>query len=260
MELYYEIQGNGRPVILVHSGGADLRDWTYVAPLLAKDYKVIIFDGRGAGKSPDPKEDVNYVEDLKALLDHLKIPKAAIVGHSMGGQIATDFALEYHEKVSELVLIAPALSGFNYSLEFLTYINKVSEAAPDIDNMIEVSLSAPSYCVVQSGPKRELAENMLRHHINRTFQWPDFKIIWPEPPAAERLGELTAKTLFMIGTEELPDNVRVADYFRQHSNAKITEIPGADHMATLTHPKELTHFITAFMEDDIYDATNTRRE
>ncbi|MCY8231173.1 alpha/beta fold hydrolase [Priestia endophytica] len=249
MDLYYEVNGNGRPVVLLHSGGADLRDWTFVAPLLAKHYKVVAFDGRGAGKSPNPVGDVNCVEDLKGLLDHLNIHKATLIGHSLGGQIATDFSLEYPEYVSELVLIAPALTGFNYSSEFAKYMNKVSAAAPDIDKMIKVSQSALSYRVVQASPHKELTEQMLRHHIKRTFNWPAFDMIWPNPPAAERLDELTVKTLFMIGTEELPDNLRVADYFRKQSDARIVEISGADHMVTLTHPEDLYRQITGFMKE-----------
>lgn len=248
MDLYYEMKGNGHPVVLIHSGGADLRDWTYVAPLLANHYTVITYDGQGAGKSPNPTGDVNCVEDLKELLEHLNIFKAAIVGHSMGGQIATDFALEYPEKVSELILIEPSLTGFNYSPEFLTYMNKVSEAAPNVDKMIEISQSAPLYRVVQSSPHKELAETMLRHHINRTFKWPAFHMIWPDPPAADRLGELTVKTLLLIGTEELPDNHSVAEYFQQYSNASIIKIPDSDHMVTLTHPDSLYHHITSFIE------------
>lgn len=52
MDLYYEVNGNGHPVVLLHSGGADLRDWTFLTSLLAKHYKVVTFDGRGTGKSP----------------------------------------------------------------------------------------------------------------------------------------------------------------------------------------------------------------
>lgn len=85
MDLYYEVNGNGHPVVLIHSGGADLRDWTFVAPLLVKHHMIITYDGQGAGKSPDPTDDVNCVEDLKGLLDHLNIHTATLVGHSMGG-------------------------------------------------------------------------------------------------------------------------------------------------------------------------------
>ncbi|MGE7052772.1 alpha/beta fold hydrolase, partial [Paenibacillus glucanolyticus] len=112
MDLHYEVYGNGKPVVLIHSGGADMRDWSSVVPLLSEDFHVISFDGRGAGRSPSPIEPANYVQDLLSLLDHLNIPQAAVVGHSMGGQIATEFAIQYPERVSELILIAPALSGF----------------------------------------------------------------------------------------------------------------------------------------------------
>ncbi|WP_102029144.1 alpha/beta fold hydrolase [Salirhabdus sp. Marseille-P4669] len=249
MDLYYEVQGDGHPVVLIHSGGADSRDWTYVAPLLANDYKVITYDGRGAGKSPTPTGDVHCVEDLKQVLDHLKISHATIIGHSMGGQIATDFALEYPELVSELILIAPSLTGFPYSQEFSNYMNEITAAFPDIDKMIKISQSAPLYRIVQSSPHRTLAEKMLRHHILRTFDWPAFELIWPEPHAAERLEELNPKTLLLIGTEEIPDNIRVAEYFQEHANARIVKIPDADHMMTLTHPNILYNHITNFMEE-----------
>lgn len=250
MDLHYEVSGKGHPVVLLHSGGADLRDWTFVAPLLAKHYMVVCFDGHGAGKSPDPVGDVNLVEDLKELLDHLNLHRVILIGHSMGGQTATDFSLEYPEYVSELILIAPALTGFNYSLEFVEYMNKVNAVAPDINKMIEISQSAPSYRVVQASPHKALNEQMLRHHIERTFKWPVFEMIWPNPPAAERLAELTVKTLFIIGTEELTDNLRVADSFRKQTAARIIEISGADHMVTLTHPEDLNRHIIHFLKGD----------
>lgn len=254
MNLHYQLDGNGRPITLIHSGGADLRDWTFVAPLLAQDHSVIRYDGQGAGQSPDPTEDVNCIEDLKDLLDYLGIKETVLVGHSMGGQIATDFSLEHPEYISELILIAPALTGFDYSPDFEDYMKKVMTAAPDIEKMIEISQSAPSYSVVQSGPHKMLAEEMLRHHLKRTFQWPNFKMVWPEPPAAERLDELAVNTLFIIGTEELPDNLRVADYFQEHTKVKIVEVSDADHMLTLTHPEELYHHIIEFLGDDGLDA------
>ena len=74
-------------------------------------------------------------------------------------------------------------------------------------------------------------------------------MVWPNPPAAERLHELTIKTLFMIGTEELLDNLRVADCFRKQTNAKIVEISSSDHMVTLTHPEVLYRHIIEFMEE-----------
>ncbi len=148
MDLYYQINGEGHPIVLLHSGGTDLRDWTYLTPLLTKDYKVVTFDVRGIGKSPSPNEKANYFEDLLLLIDHLELEKATLVGHSIGGQIATEFALHYPEKVKDLILIAPSLSGFNYSQGFNEYINGINQAAPDIDQMLDVSLRAVLLCQV----------------------------------------------------------------------------------------------------------------
>ncbi|UOQ92214.1 alpha/beta hydrolase [Halobacillus shinanisalinarum] len=248
MDLYYEVNGKGHPVVLV-TGGADVRNWTFVTSLLAKHYKVVAFDGRGTGKSPSPLEDVNHVEDLLSLLDHLDINQATLIGHSMGGQIATEFALDYPERVSNLVLLAPGLSGFSYSKEFEEKIKAVHEAAPDIDKMVELLISDPSYRVVTGSPHRNLMVQMLRHHMSRMFEWPAVKIILSQPPAIERLGELTAKTLLIIGKEDSPDNLRVANYFRNHSDAQIIEIPDADHMLNLTHPEKLYQQIIGFMKE-----------
>lgn len=249
MDLYYEISGNGKPVVLLHSGGADLRDWTFVAPILAKQYKVVAYDGRGAGKSPSPTVPANYVADLLALLDHLEIEKAALVGHSMGGRIATDFALEHPDRVSELVLIGPALSGFSFSREFEEWMQKINAAFPDLDKVIELSFDAPSYRIIKSSPQWDLMIQMFTHHLKKTSEWGTFESVWPEPPAIERLGDMKARTMLIIGDEELPDNLLMAECFRRIPDFRLVKLAGADHMVTLTHPDELFHHITRFLEE-----------
>ncbi|AXI08489.1 alpha/beta hydrolase [Oceanobacillus zhaokaii] len=249
MDLYFEITGNGHPVVLIHSGGADSRLWTFLAPLLSKHYKVIAFDGRGAGKSPSPLKHANYVEDVRTLMDYLELKQATIIGHSMGGQIATDFALNSPERVSKLILIAPALTGFPYSKEFEQYHIKISEAAPNIDKMLELALDSPTYQVVFESPHKDLTVQMLRHHLGRMLMWPaDFCMKWPQPPAMERLEELNPETLFIIGQKDLADNIRVANCFRKVPNIRFIEKEDADHMLPLTHSEDLYQEITAFME------------
>jgi len=85
--------------------------------------------------------------------------------------------------------------------------------------------------------------------MNRMFEWPAVKLIWQQPLAIERLGELTTKTLLIIGKEDSPDNLHVVDYFRKHSDARIIEIPDADHMVNLTHPEKLYHHINDFIKE-----------
>ncbi|MGI8469957.1 MAG: alpha/beta fold hydrolase [Pyrinomonadaceae bacterium] len=83
-----------------------------MAPELAKNFRVVTYDGRGAGQSPVSTQPTNHVADFEELLDSLDIEKATLFGHSIGGQIAADFTLRNPERVEKLVLIAPGLTGF----------------------------------------------------------------------------------------------------------------------------------------------------
>ncbi len=198
--------------------------------------------------SPSLLKPANYVEDLRLLLEHLQIENAVIIGHSMGGQIATDFSLTYPDKVSELVLIAPGLTGFNYSKELLDSMKKVSEAAPNVEKMVQLALAVPTNRIVMNSPHRELMIDMMRQHILKTFEWKTFEIIWSDPPSIERLGTIKANTLFIIGTEDIPDNYAVAESFKRVPNIEFIEIEGADHMVTLTHPEQVSQSIIKFLK------------
>jgi pimeloyl-ACP methyl ester carboxylesterase len=249
MDLHYEIMGSGKPIVLHHTGGSDSRVWKYLAPLLAKHYKVITFDGRGAGKSPSPVEPVDYVQDLLYLLDHLEIDQVTLLGHSMGGQIVTEFSLLYSDRVTELVLVAPSLSGYPYSKELDQYFQRIQAVAPDIDKMIEIALSAPIYQVTMAGSHRDLLVQMMRDHIEKTFEWKSFEQIWPQTPAIKKLGEIKVKTLFLIGEIEFTDNKRVAECFQEVPDIHFVSIHGADHMVILTHANKIYRCITSFMEE-----------
>ncbi|MFS0916462.1 alpha/beta fold hydrolase [Brevibacillus sp. 179-C 1.1 NHS] len=250
MDLYFEVSGEGKPLILLHSGGADLRDWTFVAPVLAKQYQVILFDGRGCGKSPSPTEPANYVDDLLAIMDHFQLEEATLVGHSIGGQIATEFALAYPQRVSKLVLIAPGLSGYSPSKPFTEWMQTIQAAAPDVDRMLELSLSSCSYRVVMASPQKDLMVEMMKHNIAKMFEWATWESVWPKPPAIERLGELADKTCILTGTEDAPDLHRIAEHFKEVlPERRVIEIIGADHKPTLTHPEEVCRAITEFLED-----------
>ncbi|MFS0674434.1 alpha/beta fold hydrolase [Ornithinibacillus sp. 179-J 7C1 HS] len=249
MDLYYEVKGEGNPVVLLHSGGVDLREWTYITPLLAEHYKVVTFDARGIGKSPSPLNQVNYVEDLLSILNHLKLDKATLIGHSIGGQIATEFALNYPERVKKLVLIGPSLSGFQYSKDYNTFMNTINHAAPDLEKMLELSLNGSLYKIVMTSINRELMVEMHRLYFERILTWPAFEMVWPQPTAIDRLEDLSIETLFIIGKEDFLDNHRVGECFKRAPKVNFVEIPDADHMLPLTHTEELHHHIINFLKE-----------
>jgi pimeloyl-ACP methyl ester carboxylesterase len=205
MDLHHEIQGNGEPIIFLHSGGADLRDWEFIAPKLAQFYRCIAFDGRGAGQSPSPIEVPDYVEDLKNLLDFLDIEDTIMVGHSIGGEIATDFAFAYPQRVSKLVLVAPGLTGYQFSPELVQRFEQIQAAAPNFEKMVQLSLDLPSYQVVMASEQRDRMVEMTTHNTRRALEWQHVwnnVQIWGELPAIPQLNQLAVKTLFIIGTQD----------------------------------------------------------
>ncbi|KIL42142.1 hydrolase [Gordoniibacillus kamchatkensis] len=251
MDLYYEIAGEGSPVVLIHSPGVDSREWKYVAPLLAKTNKVVTFDARGCGRSPAPLSPIRIMDDLRELFDHLALTKVTLVGHSMGGQAATEFTLSYPDLVERLVLIAPSLSGFAYSPEFTEWMAQINSLAPDLGKMVEMSLNGPNYRIAAASPHRDFLREMTVHYMTKVFtEWKSFEVVWPQPPAIERLEEIAATTLFIHGTVEWPDMLRVAEQFKRVPSHRFVQIEGADHMLTLTHAEELAGLILRFLTEE----------
>ncbi|HKX84026.1 MAG TPA: alpha/beta hydrolase [Pyrinomonadaceae bacterium] len=110
LKMYYEIHGSGEPVVLLHGAFMAITDeWIDWIKELSKTRKVIAVEMQGHGRTADVKRDMTYEnlsDDVAALLDHLKIPSADIVGYSLGGGVATLTAIRHPEKVRKVVSIS----------------------------------------------------------------------------------------------------------------------------------------------------------
>ena len=107
--LFYEIHGEGEPLLMLQGWGMDITGWQYILEPLSQVFQVILLDNRGAGRSevtPGEYTTRLLADDAAALLDHLKIRKAHVLGWSMGGMIAQELALAYPRKVNRLILSA----------------------------------------------------------------------------------------------------------------------------------------------------------
>jgi pimeloyl-ACP methyl ester carboxylesterase len=114
VELYYEISGSGPCLVLIEGLGVATWIWEKQTPELSKHFTILTYDNRGAGKSEKPAGPYSIsmmADDLASLLDSLKISQAHILGISMGGFIAQDFALRYPQKVDRLVLVSTSAGG-----------------------------------------------------------------------------------------------------------------------------------------------------
>ena len=111
--IHYERSGSGFPLLLIHAGIADSRMWEPQAKAWANHFDMIRPDLRGFGDSELPPEPYSERADVVALLDHLGVDRAHVIGCSMGGTLATDLAIEHPERVERLVLVAGGVSGSN---------------------------------------------------------------------------------------------------------------------------------------------------
>ena len=107
MNIYYEVHGEGFPLLLIGGLGSQIGSWATQVPIYAQHFKVVVFDNRGAGRSQKPEPGYgteDMADDAAALMDALDIEAAHIVGKSMGGMIGQWLAIKYPEKVSKLVM------------------------------------------------------------------------------------------------------------------------------------------------------------
>src|SRR4051812_9443671 len=128
--LYYDVAGAGPPLVLVHGFTLDARMWDDQIDDLARHYRVVRYDLRGFGRSALPgSEEYADTEDLHALLEHLGIDAAIVVGMSMGGEVAANFALDFPAAVRALVLVDAMIEGHRWSAEWDEAITPVWQGA-----------------------------------------------------------------------------------------------------------------------------------
>ena len=132
VELYYEDYGEGAPVVLIHGLAGDCSAWKAQIESLEKNYRVLAFDNRGAGRSsaPDyPYTSSHFAADTIGLMDAVGITEPAhVIGRSMGGAIAQMMALDYPDRVRSLLITASFGKLDRYGYQILYNINEVVKA------------------------------------------------------------------------------------------------------------------------------------
>ncbi len=110
LKMYYEVHGQGQPLVLLHGSFMTIPlNWSQLLPPLAKDRKVIVVELQGHGRTRDIPRDISYegmADDVSGLLEHLKIDRADILGYSMGGGVAFQFAVRHPDQLRRLVVLS----------------------------------------------------------------------------------------------------------------------------------------------------------
>ncbi len=250
--LYYEVAGEGHPLILLHAGIADRRMWDDQFTVFARHYRTVRYDLRGFGHSPMPPEPYSMRDDLRGLMDHLGITRAHIVAVSIGGGIAVDFALDYPDRVTALVLVASGLSGTTPSEELQRHIAAIDAAEKREDVAAAVELELRLWV---DDPRRspEAVNPTVRERV-REMDTAVFALPQPgtsqrlQPPASERLGEIHAPTLVIYGDGDISDVTETAARLTNGiAGARQIVYPGAAHMVSMEEATAFNDAVLGFL-------------
>jgi len=145
-ELYYEDVGEGPAIVLAHGVGGNRAAWHQQTPVFSKGYRVVTFDHRGFGGSSDVEGlgRSAFVSDLRALLDHLAIDQAVLVGQSMGGGTCVAFASAYPERVRALVVASSlhAIAEPEDVAPIMTAARAATADLPQLDRVLDSAFQA----------------------------------------------------------------------------------------------------------------------
>jgi 3-oxoadipate enol-lactonase len=246
IKMYYEVHGQGEPLLLIMGFGGSVLDWGCVLPpRLAERYRIIMFDNRGAGRStqpPGPYSIRQMADDAAGLMDALGMERAAVFGASMGGMIAQELALNHPHRVEKLVLGCTSAGGSGRVMappEIQAYL----EPRTDMTLYQMLWWSAPAgYPQEFIDAHREIVERKIQSDLLYPSQLHAYKAqldAYKAHDAYSRLSSLRMQTLVLVGDRDIlipQENSRIlADAI---PGARLQIIEGAGHIFWISHPEE----------------------
>jgi len=258
IELYYELEGSGPPIVLIPGFTCDHLIWSSVLPELCKHFTVIAIDNRGAGKSdcPDHPYTIEMMaQDTFELIDHLNLEKTHLMGHSMGGCIVQDLAMRHPNRFKSMTLCNSLIKmnsvGLRMQHFFLhlrqagvskrllfegimpwIFSNEFLQNNSQVQLAIEGNMQSPNP-ITNIGFKRQL-EALSEFNSTHWFQ------------------KINIPTLVINGTEDILCPHQSEKLAKGIINAKLVNFTGSGHAPHLEKPDEFCKTVISFMKSFSY--------
>jgi pimeloyl-ACP methyl ester carboxylesterase len=258
VHLYYEVTGKGRPIVFVHGFGCGIRSWDLQVRALSRRHRVIAYDVRGHGLSDAPTEAAEYsqatsVEDLRQLLDVLRIRRTAVAGLSMGGNIALNFALLEPTRVSALV-IADTGAGSDGHADWVATSHAFAAALDSggTEAFADMAMASPlfaPYC--NKGPAAQrFIRSCLMTHRARGVAHTAREVLAKRPRIYEletQLAKLQVPTLLIVGDGDDPC-LKIHDFMaRTIPGARSIVLRGTGHLSNLESAAAFNAAVSRFL-------------
>lgn len=254
IRLAYDDQGTGLPLVFLHAFPLNRSMWAPQTTALSRQFRTIAVDLRGHGESDAPLWNFSldeFADDVCALLDHLAIPQAVLVGLSMGGYISLAFSRKYARRLRGLVLAdtraqadSPEGRTGRFNLAQTAYVNGTDAVA---DIMLPKLLRATSL-----QQRAELVED-VRKTIRRTPVsgiLVDLMAMANRPDSVAHLRTLTCPTLVVVGQEDHTTPLADAQIMATEiPGARLAVIPAAGHLSNLEQPEVFNDLVRNFGEN-----------
>jgi pimeloyl-ACP methyl ester carboxylesterase len=250
--LYHEIYGEGEPLVLIHGGLTTIDEMQGWVQPLAKTRQVIAVEMQGHGRSADTDRPMSFPtmgDDIAALLDHLKVPSADLVGHSFGGASALRAAIQHRDKVRRLVVISSPAARSGWFPEARRGMSQVSAA------MAESMMQTPTGQFSRQWPEPQLFPKFLDKMgkmLSEDYDW------------SKDIAQLPMPVLLVFADNDSISQRHVAEFFAllgggvkepgwqntQLSQSRLAVVTGYSHYNFLTSP-EVPQIVGKFLADPL---------
>lgn len=258
MAIYAEVAGVGPELVLVHEGICDCRMWDEQWERYAREFRVLRCDLRGFGQTPLEPGSFSNARDLVEVLEQHGFENAALMGVSLGGRVVLEVALARPDLVRALVLVAPGLPGHDWSEEMKSAWGEEEAAlvAGDLAEAVEINLRT---WVDGPGREPEEVDAAVRERVGEMqlraleLQVPvgddaDEELLVPD--LVDRLGEVKAPTLILVGDEDVPDMQAITEWLaREIPGSRRATIANTAHVPSMERPREFDELVLPFLRE-----------
>ncbi|GEQ33159.1 alpha/beta fold hydrolase [Marinilactibacillus psychrotolerans] len=242
--------GTGEEVVLfIHAGIADKRMWFNEIKSLAHQYSIINMDLPGFGKSEILGTKIEYTDVIRTVLDYYDLKQIAIVSASFGAKIAIDFCLIFPEYVNKMVLVSPAISGWENSAEITEY-EQMEESLSSLPERIELNYNF--WIKRERNEKsinlttKDLIYNMLFDNLSiDTSEIEEVELI---DNSLKRIENIRQPILIINGAQDVSDFIAIGKrLLSKIPNAKLKVIPEAAHLPNLENSTIFIQYLLSFL-------------